>query len=99
MSQGPVSGQVTDIQILMDYRGCRCTVWEGNGKTPCVYKKVDAQRKDGYPRLNDRASVPSGSAKSLIETCPPDSQPGGTFHSRRAFRCRHWIRVSVTNPA
>lgn len=43
--------------------------------TPCVYRKVDAQREDGYPRSNDRASALSSLARSSIETWQPDSRP------------------------
>ena len=87
------------IQILMDDIGCRWTVWEGNGKTPCVYRKVDAQREDGYPRRNDRASALSGSARFLIETCQPDSQPvvgRPVNHSRLRER---FDKVTRTCPA
>ena len=83
----------------MGDKGCYWTVWEGNGKTPCVYRKVDAQCKDGYPRRNDRASVVSGSAKSLIETCQPDFQPvigRPVNHSRLRDR---FDKVIGTRPA
>ena len=125
---------------------------------PGLAGNVVARLEGRYPRRNDRASALSGSARSVIETCQPDSQPvtgrrvnhsrlrdrfdkvtgtrpagssfpvnpppglwevvgaagfqaavgtraqlervssrGGTFHSRRAFHCRPWIRVSATS--
>jgi hypothetical protein len=142
----------------MEGLGCPWTVWDGHGNRPRLARKVVAQREDGHPRLNDRASAPSRSAKSLIETgqlaCQPvvgkpvnhirlkerfdkvtgtrpagswflaDPPPelwevvgaadfraavgtraqservsgrGGTFHHRRAFHCRHRIRVSASS--
>ena len=82
----------------MDYRGCQWTVWEGNGNTPGLAGKGVAQREDGYPRRNDRASALSGSARSLIETCQPDSQPvaGRPVNHRRRER---FDKVTETRPA
>ena len=59
----------------MDGIGCRWTVWEGNGNRPGLAENLVARPEGRYPRRNDRASALSGSARSLIETCQPDSQP------------------------
>ena len=59
----------------MDGIGCRWTVWEGNGNRPSLAENLVARPEGRYPRRNDRASALSGSARSLIETCQPDSQP------------------------
>lgn len=44
-------------------------------KPPGLAGKVVVRPEDGCQRRNDRASGLSRSARSLIETCQPDSQP------------------------
>ena len=83
----------------MDDTGCWWTVWAGHGNMSGLAGKVVAQREDGWVRLNDRASALSGSARSLIETCQPDSQPVGgrpVNHSRMRDR---FDKVAGTCPA
>lgn len=83
----------------MEGIGCRWTVWEGNGKLPGLAGEGVARPEDGCPRRNDRASALSGSSRSLIETCQPDSQPVGrrpVNHSRLKDR---FDKVTGTRPA
>ena len=83
----------------MEDIGCRWTVWGGHGNTPGLAGKGVAYREDGHPRRNDRASVSSGSARSLIETGQPYSQPVGrrpVNHSRLKDR---FDKVTGTRPA